>query len=317
MSEKVGLSVVIPVYFNEGSLWNTTKELQAEVFDRHPELTPELVFVDDGSGDGSLAELLAIRDAHPNLVRILKLTRNFGQPSARLAGLRACRGELIVSMSADGQDPASLVHQMIEAHRDNGVQIVVCTREGRDESAYRVWTSAVFYALMRRLSFPNMPSGGFDYVLLTRRVLNVVLDNQDATPFFQGQLLWTGFPVQFIPYRRRARQVGRSRWTFGKKLTLLIDAVLGYSFAPIRLISAVGLAFGAAGALVALGLVVRYLLFGSEVQGWSTLVVLMLLIGGLQTSMLGMIGECLWRALAQGRDRAPYVIDQTWDREDA
>lgn len=313
MTADIGLSVVIPVYFNEGSLRPLTTELMSNVFAEFPELTPEIVFVDDGSGDGSLAELQELQRAYPSIVRVIKLTRNFGQPAARLAGLRHARGELVVSMSADGQDPTELVARMIREREAKAADIVVCTRSGRDESRFRIWTSWVFFYAMRRLSFPNMPSGGFDYVLLTRRVLDVVLANQDASPFFQGQLLWTGFPVLFIPYQRRARISGTSRWTLGKKITLLIDAVLGYSFAPIRGISFLGGALAVLGFVAAGAQGVRYAMLGSDVPGWTTLVVLILLMGGMQMLMLGVIGEYVWRALAQSRSRDLYVVDQVFE----
>ncbi len=304
----VDLSFVMPVYFNEGSLWASTRGLLDEVVARHPELRFEFVFVDDGSRDGSLAELRAIQAEYPELVTIVALTRNFGQPAARLAGLRQARGELIVSMSADGQDPPGLVNDMIAAHRDQGHEIVACMRQGRDESAFRVWTSRVFYVAMRWLSFPNMPDGGFDYVLLTRRVLEYVLSLDDATPFFQGQLLWSGYATHFIPYHRLARRVGRSRWTFGKKLTLLMDAVLGYSFFPIRMIAVFGVVSAVLGFITAAALVFRYVVLGSEVEGWTTIVALMLLTSGAQLLMLGVLGEYQWRALAQVRIRPMYLV---------
>lgn len=312
-SPSVDYSVVMPVYFNEGSLTSTVDALRSEVFDRQPSLRPEIVFVDDGSGDGSFDELMRLRSAHPELIRVIKLTRNFGQPAARLAGLSHSRGRCVISMSADGQDPVALINDMLRAHLDEGCQVVVCARSGRDESWYRSFTSRVFYKLMRRMSFSNMPIGGFDYVLLGRAVVDVVLRNQDAQPFFQGQVLWTGFEPKFIPYHRLERRVGRSRWTFGKKLTLLIDGVLGYSFSPIRMISLTGILVALFGFLFAILFVMRRLFFEVEIPGWSGIIVVVLVMGGVHMLMLGVIGEYLWRTLAQVRGREPYVIETIYE----
>jgi glycosyltransferase involved in cell wall biosynthesis len=310
-SPEVDCSVVIPVYFNEGSLSTTFHALREKVFLPLGHLTFEAIFVDDGSGDGSYAELLKLRDAHRGVVRIIKLTRNFGQPAARLAGLRAARGRCVVHMTADGQDPPELIAAMLREHLERGSEIVIGNRIGRDEGWWRVASSRVFYGLMRRLSFPDMPPWGFDYVLVGRRALDIILRNQDASPFFQGQVLWTGFRPAFLPYRRLRREVGRSRWTFGKKVKLLIDGVFGYSFAPIRAISVMGLlsaigGFGLAGAIV-----LRKLLHGTSVPGWAGIVVVMLVLGGVQMLMLGVIGEYVWRGLAESRRRDLYVIEVT------
>jgi glycosyltransferase involved in cell wall biosynthesis len=310
----IDFSIVIPVYNNAGSLTATMTALQHEVIAHYPQRRGEVVFIDDGSADSSLAELLLLREQNPDLVRVIKLTRNFGQPAARLAGLSAARGACIISMSADGQDPASLINDMLRAHWEEGYTVVVCARTGRDEPWSRVVTSRIFYALMRRLSFPNMPAGGFDFVLLGRAALDVILRNFDAQPFFQGQILWTGYRPKIIEYRRRERKIGRSGWTFTKRLTLLIDGVLGYSFTPIRLMSLTGVAFAALGFAAAAVILLRRVLRGTHVAGWSSIVALQLIIGGLVMLMLGVIGEYVWRALSQTRRRDLYVVERVYEK---
>jgi dolichol-phosphate mannosyltransferase len=309
----VDYSIVIPVYYNEGELRTTFEAIEREVILENPELSGEVVFVDDGSGDGSLAELLELHAEHPEIVRVIKLTRNFGQPAARLAGLSFARGRCVMSMSADGQDPAELLHQMLHAHIDEGWQVVICARKGRDESLYRSWTSRIFYGSMRSLRFHNMPAGGFDFVLLGRKALDVILKNREANPFFQGQVLWAGFPPKVLEYRRRKRKVGVSRWSFGKKLKLMLDAVLSYSYAPVRWMSVSGVAMALLGFLTAAVLVVRRLAWGTEVEGWTALIVVVLFTSGMQMLMIGILGEYQWRTLAQARDRDPFVVDEIYD----
>jgi dolichol-phosphate mannosyltransferase len=311
----IDYSIVIPVYYNEGELRPTFEALHRDVISRHPELTAEIVFVDDGSGDGSLAELLELRRENPSLVKVLKLTRNFGQPNARLAGLSHARGRCVISISADGQDPAALLNDMLHAHFDEGYEVVICARSGREESLYRSLTSRVFYGLMRRLRFQNMPPGGFDLVLLGRKALRVILRNQEANPFFQGQILWSGFQPKILEYRRLSRKVGVSRWSFSKKLKLMLDAVMCYSYAPIRWISASGILIAFLGFVFAAALIAKRLIWGTQVEGWTALVVIVLMTSGVQMLMIGLLGEYQWRALAQARDRDPYVIDEIYGGE--
>ena len=314
---ELDISIVVPVYFNEGSLALTLSSIKTDFIAGRPGLTWEVIFVDDGSGDGSLDELQRLRGQNPKTVRIVKLTRNFGQVNALLAGFTLARGACAVAISADGQDPPALINDMFDAYSRHEAEIVACARHGRDESPYRIWTSQVFYRLMRWLSFPNMPQEGFDFVLVGRRPLAALLRNPDASPFLQGQLLWTGYPIKFINYRRQARRVGKSRWTFGKKLTVLIDGVMGYSFFPIRLISFTGLVAALLGFLYALVIFVSKLVFGNPVQGWTPLMITVLVIGGFQMLMLGVVGEYVWRTLAQVRNRDRYLIDAVYEVDGA
>ena len=305
----IDYSIVIPVYFNEGTLLETMASIQNDVIACNPTLCCEVIFVDDGSGDGSLDELLQIRERAPQIVKVIKLTRNFGQVSALQAGFSYAKGRCVIAMSADGQDPAVLINQMLKAHFEDQFEIVACARKDRDESYYRILTSKLFYRLMRKLSFQNMPEGGFDFMLLGRRALDVLSRNQEAHLFIQGQILWTGFKIKFIDYRRQKRKVGQSRWSFGKKLTYLIDGVMSYSFLPIRLISVLGIGIALLGFSYAVLIFLLKLVGGFAVQGWAPLMIMILVMGGFQMLMLGIIGEYLWRALEQVRNRDPYIVD--------
>lgn len=309
----IDYSIVIPVYFNEGSLLTTMASVKEEVIDKNPNLSCELVFVDDGSGDNSLQELLALKEKYPDIVKVVKFTRNFGQISAILAGYREAKGKCVVSMSADGQDPTGLISDMLHEYFDGGHEIVICTRESRDESRFRIITSRLFYNIMKKLSFPNMPEGGFDFVLLGRRSLDVLLRNSEAHPFWQGQILWTGYKPKFIKYHRQARDAGESKWTFGKKLTYTIDGVMSYSFYPIRFMSIAGVGVAISGFLYAIYIFFARLAWGHPVEGWAPLMIIILVLGGAQLLMLGIIGEYLWRTLAQARNRDPYVIETIYD----
>jgi dolichol-phosphate mannosyltransferase len=206
---------------------------------------------------------------------------------------------------------------MLRGHFVEGYQVVVCTRSGRDESAFRSVTSKIFYNLMRRLAFPNMPPGGFDYILMSRRALAVYMRNADAQPFLQGYVLWLGFKVKIIEYFRRARSAGRSRWTFGRKLTYLLDGVLSFSFFPIRWMSWLGFLTALLGFAYALLVFVIRIFYGNPVQGWAPIMIVILVLGGIQMIMLGVIGEYLWRTLAQTRKRDLFVVESVIPAKDS
>jgi polyisoprenyl-phosphate glycosyltransferase len=306
-------SCVIPVYFNEGALTKTFNELKERVIDANYGYTAEIIFVDDGSGDGSLNELLILREQNPGLVKIVKFTRNFGQVNALMAGFSQAKGRCVIAMSADGQDPVDLINEMIKSHFDEHYEVVICHREERDESFFRKLTSQLFYSLVRRLSFSNMPEGGFDYFLLGRRAVQTLLRNAESHAFLQGQILWMGFSIKCLSYCRKKREIGKSRWTLGKKFSYLLDGVMGYSFMPIRLMSIAGAIIALTGFLYAVFIITKMMIWGSVIQGWSALMVVTLFLGGVQLLMLGVIGEYMWRTLAQARKRDAYLIDEIFE----
>jgi dolichol-phosphate mannosyltransferase len=310
LAEPPDYSCVLPVYFNEGALTNTLNEIKTRVVDANPQYKAEIIFVDDGSQDGSYAELIELRREHPGLVKIVKLTRNFGQVNALMAGFAHASGKCVVAMSADGQDPVDLINEMLKGYFEDHYELVICHREARDESFSRKLSSEIFYSLVRRLSFSNMPVGGFDFFLLGRRAREVLLRNVEAHSFLQGQILWTGFPVKYLSYRRKKREIGSSRWTVGKKATYLIDGVMSYSSMPIRFISLAGFVIALTGFLYALFIIATRLMFGSVIEGWAALMVVSLVLGGIQLLMLGVIGEYMWRTLATARHRDAYVIEE-------
>lgn len=311
--QQIDYSIVIPVYYNEGSLKLTYSILEEKVFSNNPDKTYEVVFVDDGSGDNSFAEMMEIRAQHPDVVKVIKFVRNFGQLQAIMAGYRHARGKCVISISADLQDPPELINEMLDHHMNGGYHIVVCSREARDESLFRRGTSELFYYVMKKLSFPDMPVKGFDFVLLSATVKDIILANQETNAFFQGQVLWTGFKAKFIPYRRQKRTIGTSRWTFSKKIKYLIDGVLSYSYFPLRAMSVTGFVVSLLGFIYAVAIFIGKFLGSVPFQGWAPLMIVILVLSGIQMLMLGIIGEYLWRTLDQVRNRQPYIIEQIYD----
>jgi dolichol-phosphate mannosyltransferase len=282
--------------------------LQNDILRRRSE-KGEVIFVDDGSGDNSFQLLKSFFQQHPDIVRVVKLSRNFGQQFAVLAGLRHARGRCAVTMSADGQEPTSLFNEMLDKFFAGGVEIVAGRRITREDSVARRLSSRLAYGIMRRLAFPTVPRDGFDMALMSRKALTVFLDNVDATYFGQGILMWMGFPIHYVDYARQDRVAGRSRYTLAKLVNYLMDGVVGYSFFPIRFLSYLGLVVALCGFAYTGWLVVANLIWDTPVLGWSSIIVSILVGSGLQMLMLGMIGEYMWRILANVRNRSPYVIE--------
>lgn len=306
---QVDYSIVIPVYYNEGSLALMAKRVHEDVFAVMGERRGELVFVDDGSGDGSFAELEQVVRDYPDDVRVIKLSRNFGQVNAWWCGLKNTPGPVVV-ISADGQDPVELIPVMLHKYFDDGTEVVIATRESREETFWRRLTSAMVYNAMRKLGTKDMPPGGFDFFLLGAKAKASILVNWQPNTFFQVRVLKLGFKREFIPYHRADRKVGISRWTFSKKLTYMIDGVLGHSYVPIRAMSLMGLAFSGLSFLMAVFFFVAYFFNPNVVRGWTPIVLLILFIGGIQMMMIGVLGEYLWRVLAQTRQDTPYIIEK-------
>ena len=305
-------SIVVPVYFNEGSLRYTADRIFNEVFAVCPERRGEIVFVDDGSGDGSFDELTAIYREHSECVRVLRLSRNFGQVNAWWCGLENTPGPVVV-VSADGQDPIDLIPTMLKRHFEGGVEVVIAARESREDGTWRRLTSSLVYNCIRKFGSGDMPPGGFDFFLLGAKAKRALLTRWQPNTFFQVRVLELGFRREMIPYRREERKAGVSRWTFSKKLTYMMDGVLGHSYVPIRFMSLMGICFSTLSFAMALFFFVAYFFNPSVVRGWTPIVLLVLFVGGVQMLMIGILGEYLWRVLAQTRASQPYIVDETLD----
>jgi polyisoprenyl-phosphate glycosyltransferase len=303
------ISFVLPVYRNERAISVTYQKLCAMLAADLPDYERELVFVDDGSDDGSLAELLQLRAGDPT-VRVVSFTRNFGQMAAIQAGLKTATGDLVLHLSADLQDPVELIPQMVREF-DAGHELVVAYRQSREDQLSSRLSSRLFYGIVR-LSFPQMPAGGFDYVLMGRRVVDAFNQLEVRNRFFQGDLLWLGYKTTFLPYTRARREIGRSQYTFAKRLKNSLDAILDSSYLPIRFISLVGVLTAMLGFAYALNIVYYRLMYGSPFQGWAPIMVVTLVIGGLLMVMLGIIGEYIWRIYDEVRRKPNYVVRDTY-----
>jgi polyisoprenyl-phosphate glycosyltransferase len=303
------LSIVIPVYFNERNIPVTFGVLRAALEPLSDALDWEVIFVDDGSGDQSYEAMKRVFESCTERVRLVKLTRNFGQIPAILAGFQIARGQCCVAMSADLQDPPELIPEMVKRWNFGERKIVLATRTGRTDGRIARWTSRAFYGLMRRYALPNMPKGGFDFFLLDRCVVDLMKRWGEKNSFIQGQILWTGYEPEVIGYTRREREIGHSQWSLSRKVKYFVDGFVTYSSAPIRLITSLGLLVSLLSFSYAVFIFFLKIFYGTPVEGWAPLMITILFLGGLQLVMLGIIGEYLWRSYHETRRQPNYVIE--------
>jgi glycosyltransferase involved in cell wall biosynthesis len=303
------VSIVVPVYHNAASLPDLLSRFQ-ELAGKNTADRVEFVFVDDGSGDDSFAVLRELARSEPRL-RVVKLSRNFGSNAALLAGLSQAHGDVVAAIAADLQDPPELIHDML-AHWRQGRKVVLAMRASREDSSLTALLANAFYALFRRFALKTMPKGGFDFFLIDRQVCDLLKSIQESNTYLMGLILWLGFNPVVIPYHRRRREerYGRSMWGLGRKLKYFVDSFVAFSYVPIRAASLLGIGLSAAGGLYALSLILLWLFGGVPVAGWTSLMVVLLLVSGAQLLMTGILGEYLWRNLEETRRRPRFIIDQ-------
>jgi len=299
------ISFVIAVYHNEGAISKTHEKIQSVFSNGLAQHEYEIVFVDDGSKDGSLQEILNLREQDSH-VKVITFTRNFGQMAAMLAGFKEATGDAVINISADMQDPVELIPQMVEKWQE-GSEIVICHRTDRADTFFAKLFSRFAYSVLR-MAMPQIPPGGFDFVLMDRVVMDAFNAIDVRHRFFQGDLLWTGYRTSFIPYVRLKREIGKSQYNFGKKLKNFLDAVLDASYLPIRFISLAGIITSLLGVLYSISIVISWLRGETPFSGWAPIMIAILLVGGLIMVMLGVIGEYVWRINEEVRKRPNYVV---------
>ena len=315
MTALARLSIVVPVYFSEANIPDTVPQLLA-LRDQLGEIELELVIVDDRSEDRSLELLREWQAKYPAVIQVLRLSRNFGSMAAILAGIEAASGDCIGVIAADLQDPPELIIEMVR-HWRNGTKVVFAVRADRDEGAIQKFVSNGYYALLRRYALKGYPSGGFDCFLIDRQVSAEIVRIGEKNTNLMSLIFWLGFAPVMIPYVRRARLKGKSRWTFAKKVKLFIDSFVAFSYAPIRFLSFFGAAVALASFVYAGIVFMAWLFRGIPVQGFASLVILLAFTAGVQMLMLGILGEYLWRTLDETRRRPAYIVDDRWPRDTA
>lgn len=305
------ISLVIPVYQNEKDVTRTFNEIKALFSNELKAYEFECWFINDGSTDGSLLEIKDLHAQFPSVFKYLSFSRNFGQIAAIAAGLKETKGDACIIMSADLQDPPSLIVNMVEKW-ESGKQVVICTRTDREDDWFAKITSKFFYGLMK-MANPKMPAGGFDFIFLDRVAVNELNLIDERNRFIQGDILWLGYDVEYIPYKRNKRLQGKSQWTLSKKTKYFIDGLLNTSYLPIRFCSLAGVVFAFLGFLYSILVFYDRMVNNQNPKGWAPIMIVLLILGGLILFMLGIIGEYLWRTYDEARGRKTFIIRERGD----
>lgn len=302
------LSVIIPCYFNEDNIPVTASALIENESLLPSDFSVEYILVDDGSKDNTWAAICAFRDSAPEKVKGIKLVTNVGSHNAILAGMHYATGDCNVILAADLQDPPELIPQMI-VHWLRGYKLVIANRTDREEKlSQRIFASS-FHWLMKRFALENVPEGGFDLVLFDADVRQQLVNMSENHTHILYLMTWLGYDYVSIPYTRRKRDIGVSRWTLKKKIKLFIDAFVSFSYLPIRLISVMGLVLGVIAMLYGIFLIVSRLMGYITISGWSSMMIVILFVGAFQMIAIGIIGEYVWRVLDAARKRPSFVVD--------
>lgn len=304
------ISFLIPCYFNEENIPVTTSTL-IECEKLYPSGTSfEYVLVDDGSKDKTWREILCFKQRYPEKVKAIKLAANVGSHNAILCAMNYATGDCNVILAADLQDPPELIPKMYE-HWLKGVKFVIAFRADREESFGQKIFSNTYHFLFRKLALSNVPKGGFDMVLFDKQMREIVAKMEEKNTHIVYLMAWLGFEYVAIPYIRRKREIGKSRWTLQKKIKLFIDSFVSFSFFPIRVISATGILLGILALLYAAVVILSKLLgYIDDVQGWASLMAVLLLVSSFQMIGLGIIGEYVWRTLDAARKRPNFVVEE-------
>ncbi len=307
------LAIVVPVFNERDNLARFHDEVSA-VMRELGDYDWEFVFVDDGSRDGSfdVLRMLHERDAR---VTALRFPRNFGSHVAIAAGIDRSRGDAAVIMAADLQDPPALIREFVARWRE-GYDVVWGARSGRDDGAVRAWAMGRFYTLVRRFAIPTYPKGGTgSFCLIAKPVMDAFRQMNERNRLTFGLIAWAGFRETQVPYHRPSRLVGASSWTTSKMVKAAIDTFISFSLFPIRTITYIGLVVSGLSFLFGFYVLLNKLLYGTRVMGWSSVMLAVLLLGGVQLVMIGVLGEYLWRILEESRGRPLYIVERTLGRE--
>jgi len=301
-------SIVLPVYQNSENLPVTMPALLM-LQNRLPFWKLELIFVDDGSTDDSLGLMNEFAVKYPELVTVVKLTRNFGQNPAIQAGLRYAHGDCVGIISADLQEPCELFVDMV-SEWEKGSKFVIGKREDREERWLHRIISGFYWKLIRRASLPGLPELGYDFCLLDRQVVEDINHiNEKNSPIFI-LLYWLGYKPVYLPIVRKLRDKGRSQWKLLNKIKLSIDTLIGFTYWPSRLITMMSISASLLALLYLVFLVYRWKMTGAAPLGWMTVVGLLLLLGSFILFALGIVSEYLLRILDESRKRPPFVVDR-------
>lgn len=307
------ISIVVPCYNEELSLPYFYDEITrtAEAMKNDAEF--EFIFINDGSADKTV-EVLRELHGRDERVRYISFSRNFGKEAAMYAGFKATQGNLVVVMDADLQHPPKFIPEMYKGIKEQGFDCVATRRVKRlGEPKLRSFLAMRFYDIINKLSDTNIVPGACDYRMMTRKMVDAVLEMSEVNRFSKGIFSWVGFNTKWIPFENVARVAGETKWSFKKLFAYSLDGITAFSTAPLQISSLIGILFCVLAFVFGIVTFVKTLVFGEPVAGFPTLMCVILLIGGIQLLMIGILGQYMSKMYVETKKRPIYIVKETED----
>ncbi len=304
------LSVIVPCYNEEENVPFFYEEfMKNEAFFKEKEIEWELVYVDDGSKDKTVAEVKKLHEKDER-VHLLSFSRNFGKEAAMYAGLNRAKGDYVVLMDVDLQDPPALLPEML-SYMEQGYDSVATRRVSRKgEPPVRSFFARMFYRLMKRISKTEIMDGARDYRMMTRQMVDAILEMKEYNRFTKGIFGWVGFRTKWLEYENVERKKGETKWNFWKLLLYSIEGITAFSTVPLSFAAVMGVLFCVLAFVLILFIVIRTLIFGDPVSGWPSLVCIISLISGVQLFCLGIVGQYLAKTYMEVKKRPIYLLKE-------
>ena len=305
------MSVVVPCYNEEKSVFNFYSEF-IKVYENDIKegygLSYELIFIDDGSVDKTLNCLKELSKKDEN-IKYISFSRNFGKESALYAGLKNSNGDYIAVMDADLQDPPSLLPEMLNLILNEDYDSVATRRVSRKgEPLIRSFSTRIFYRIFNRISKIKLVDGARDYRLMTRQVVDAIIDLDEYNRFSKGIFNWVGFKTKWVEYENIERLEGETSWSFWSLFKYSIEAIVAFSTVPLSISILLGIFFSIVSFVLIMLIVIKHLLFGHAVQGWASTICMILLLGGIQLFSIGILGKYLEKIYDESKNRPIYLI---------
>lgn len=311
METKPLISIILPAYNEEENLAMAVQKLSEQIQSLDNQYRFEVIFVNDGSSDRTLALLRELHQKYGDWVHYVSFSRNFGHMSALRCGYDHSRGDAVICMDADLQHPPQYIPVFLEKWRE-GFEIVYTTRQDDEKTGwFKRNSSQYFYRLMNRFSDVHIEPGAADFRLLDRQVVNLIRNSQETELFIRGFIPWVGFRQFAIPYKPDPRFAGQSKYTLRKMIRLAMNGITSFSVRPLRIATFLGACISGMAFLYAIYALYAHLVLKETVQGWTSVLLSVLIIGGLQLLTLGIIGEYLGRLFLQAKARPPYIVQES------
>ncbi len=304
------LSVIVPCYNEEENIRYFYEELMKnEAFFKERSLDVEVIYVNDGSKDGTVAEVKKLHE-EDNRVKLISFSRNFGKEAAIYAGFKKAEGDYAVMMDADLQDPPSLLPELF-GYIDEGYDSVATRRVSRKgEPVIRSFFARKFYKLMNRISKTEIVDGARDYRLMTREVVDAILSMGEYNRFSKGIFGWVGYETKWVEFENVERTRGETKWSFWGLIKYSMEGIIAFSTAPLSIASFMGVLFCALAFILIIVIIVRTSIFGDPTSGWPSLVCIISLISGVQLLCLGIIGQYLSKTYLEVKNRPLYIVKE-------